>query len=100
MAHGGDAADRLARCGAYLIRVGPAHRRNPEALRQETRVDPMGPARQHQDRRVIGEEHQAVRDGTHLDAERGRGLGCRACGICQFTDLTGGPGAAQRLGHR
>ncbi|GAA1126208.1 hypothetical protein GCM10009651_06730 [Microbacterium natoriense] len=50
------------------------------------RVDAMTTARHDEDRRTVGEEHEAVRDRGDVASDRRRGFCGRASGFGEYTD--------------
>ncbi len=92
-----DAADRLPRRIPRLIHRRPRDLPATEALGERAGVDPVRTAGHHQERLVVGPEHEAVRDRPDLDPQCRGGERRGRCGVRQDDDLTGDAGLAEGI---
>ena len=95
----GDPADDLAGGLADEVRVGPFHLAGADEGGHPGGVDPVRAAGQHQQRRAVRAEHQAVGDRPDLAAELG-GRGRRGRGwLGQFSDFPWHAELTEHAGH-
>lgn len=99
MPHGGDATDREPGGGAHLIGRCLVHVVHLQHGGQRHGVDAMTPGGHDEDGLTVSHEDQGVRDLTHLDAQRGRGLLCRASAVVEGSHLALSAEACEGLAH-